>query len=594
MHFPTKSAPLSCAEVVLHITEDKESIMARITKRNGLNKTTNAYVPKSNKYAVAQATAKLDAIYNGTADLNDLLSVKEEKIDFMSCERKIKTIQLIYNAGSQVGACTVVAGNMFTVKLTDKTSEAFKKSLKMLKRRAEHIPYGKSIWVEGTNKFTAYAFKTGHMYVYYVVTNAEMEELKRRISNMDYDSVTLEELNQLQMDLPPFVRAWQESSIDCSKDKDKVFNYTFADFFKKVEVVSTYLKANADGIKINLDTLKQLHRAGRTKDIRFAVTLPLDTAEEVYEDILGGVNLEIAGAVENYFNSDMLELYKMSNRNYYKQFADACLEYPELAWYIQQVYTMVAQSYNEDTRITPEQYEELRDAIYSKAKDCGMTDMTNVVKVAISVAMRYVKETEDKEGNKYIDLGTANVDNYKPSKVTNIFPAEYVALRSGVRETKELTLLYVDKDTRIEEGQTVEFVSGFSVDDTVEVEELFTGVAYNKGGKLVYDVDPYSYNYMTTIITVDTFAADATTADKKTDSGEFMSEYLETYDSVILTGKNRNVLVAGDRKTLVAKVVPAPALIPADKKAMIYNIVDVMSFEPNAGRGRVFFIVLSK
>jgi hypothetical protein len=73
-----------------------------------------------------------------------------------------------------------------------------------------------------------------------------------------------------------------------------------------------------------------------------------------------------------------------------------------------------------------------------------------------------------------------------------------------------------------------------------------------------------------------------------------MSEYLDTYDSVILTGKNRNVLVAGDRKTLVAKVVPAPALIPADKKAMAYNVVDVMSFEPNAGRGRVFFIVLSK
>ena len=58
--------------------------MARITKRNGLNKTTNAYVPKSNKYAVAQATAKLDAIYNGTADLNDLLSVKERKIDYKS------------------------------------------------------------------------------------------------------------------------------------------------------------------------------------------------------------------------------------------------------------------------------------------------------------------------------------------------------------------------------------------------------------------------------------------------------------------------------------------------------------------------------
>jgi hypothetical protein len=174
--------------------------------------------------------------------------------------------------------------------------------------------------------------------------------------------------------------------------------------------------------------------------------------------------------------------------------------------------------------------------------------------------------------------------------VINIFPNEYVALRTGKKETKELTLMYVSKNTRIEEGQTVEFVAGFSTDDTVEVEELFTGVAYNKGGKLVYDVEPYGYNHISTVITTDTFASDATPKDQKKDSGEFATEFLETNETVAITGRNKNVLISADGKTLVARVVASPVLVA--KKA--YKVSDYISFQPNEGKDKVFFILLDK
>ena len=68
----------------------------------------------------------------------------------------------------------------------------------------EHVPY-ESIWVEGYNQFT-YKFKNGKYYKYYVVTNQDMLELERRISLMDYNSVTLEELQTLQHVVSPLTR----------------------------------------------------------------------------------------------------------------------------------------------------------------------------------------------------------------------------------------------------------------------------------------------------------------------------------------------------------------------------------------------------
>lgn len=565
--------------------------MAKITKRTNTNKGA-AFVPKSNKYALAQTDATIKRILEGDHTLKDLQNVTDKAIDFSQCKRKISTIQKIYSAGSQVGACTVVAGNMYTVKITEETMAAYKESLKMLKKREDHVTYT-SVWVEGVNKFTNFVFSTGHKYTYYVVTDKEIEELAKKISEMDKDSVTIDELNQLQADLPPFIRAWQESSIDCSKDKDKVFKKQYSDFFKKLNVVSTHLKSEAQAIKVNLNTNKQLHRAGRTKDMKFEITLPLEGYEEpVYLDMLGTINLRIAKKVEEYFNGSMLDLYKGSDRNFYEQFADCALAHPELAWFIQQVYSLCTQAYHEDVKITKEQYSLMRNAIYTKAEALNVP-VEEVVKVAVSTAMRYIKETTAKDGSKYIDLGMANVQKYSSVKVSSIFKEEYEVLRTNQPKEIKLDLLYVEKGVEIKDGETVEFVAGFSVDDTVEVEQLFTGTAINKGGTLYGQIDVYDYTPVTAVITVDTFSKDATTANLETDKGEFAAEFFENNNTVILTGKKKNVLVSEDKVTLVAKVVYSPELL-GNVKAKAFTIVDRISFELKEERQRITLLVLSK
>jgi hypothetical protein len=142
------------------------------------------------------------------------------------------------------------------------------------------------------------------------------------------------------------------------------------------------------------------------------------------------------------------------------------------------------------------------------------------------------------------------------------------------------------------DGEEVEFINGVSIDDTIELEELFTGIAYNNNGKLVYDVDVYEYEPLTALMTINTFAENATVENKETDLGEFMEQFLEENNTVILTGKKRgNVLIADDKKTLVAKIVPSTELMP-NGKPTVHTIDSIISFIPAEGRARVYFIAL--
>ena len=562
---------------IMKSTNTMNNVMNKLNKNNN---SMEVNTMKTNKYQENNIIAVQGRIENGTATLKDLTAVKKNQvIDFAKCTRKINMIQRIYSGGSAVGACTIVAGNMYTVELTEENMHVFKDAIsnKILKEREEHTPYGESVWTEGYNMFSEFRFETGQYYVYYVVTNEEMKMLKAKIAGMDYNRVTLEDLQALQADLPPFVRAWQESSIDVSKDKEKVFNMNYDDFFKKIDVVSTFLKQHMEEITMNLTEAKDMHKAGKT-NFNFKIELPLN--EDVLPDMLGKVNVALKDATEEFFNNQLAPLYGMANREYYKQFANDCKQYPELALYIYQVYSFVKQSFGDEAGLNKEQYALLRNSIYTKAVECGVEDLTQVVRIAISVAMRNVKLV-----GKDIVIGEANVDHYKPFLVQRIFEQEYEVLRTNQPMVKELTLVYVADGVSIAEGEEVEFAAGFSTDDTVEVEELFTGIAYNKEGKLVYEVNVYEYEETKSAVTVETFEEGTTTAELKTDKGEFAAKYFEEYDVITVAGKNANILANG--KMLVAKVAPSVALKGN------HNIQEVLSFETTENRARVFFIVLA-
>ncbi len=434
----------------------------------------------SGRYNTMMNNVHVNKVEAGTATLKDLLSITNKEVAFQKCTKKIKMIQRIYSAISKVGLCTVVVGNVQSAIVTEENKERYLESFKFLNNRPDgkHEPY-RTIWIEGINQFT-FKFEEGDYYVYYLVSNREMEMLKQRFVAMDKSQVTLAEVKIIQADLPPIERAWQESSIDVSKDKNKVFTYDFDRFFTKIEVTSTFYKKHQDEITKTFD--------GK----RFSINLP-ELNEQVFEDKVGKINVMLKDAGESFLNGDFCELYKNSNKDYFEQFADACLGYPEFSMFLHQVFSVLG-CFKYDIELSKDDYAIMRNAVYTRAAAFGVPT-EDLASIAVSVAMR--NPYKDKEGK--IQFGAADHERVQLWKVQTLFQDEFEVLRTNQPIEEELNVIYVEEGTEIVNGQEIEFVNGVSIDGTVELDDIFTGLAYNKDGKLMYEVNVYEYEEATAL-----------------------------------------------------------------------------------------------
>lgn len=523
--------------------------------------------------------AAMNKVLNGTINLDGLHAMKN--IDMNKCETPIQVMQKIYNAESLVGAVTTVVGNICNIDVTKEDAfNAFKESLIQLKDNTTHEPYGESIWVNGVNVLTGYHFTTGHFYCYYVVTNAEMKAIEAKIAKMDRRQMTIADAQALQSDLGPVLRAWQESSIDCTKDKDKKFNYDFRNFFKKIDVVSTYCKKHADRIELNT---KEVFK-DTTKDFR--ITLPSDTDEEVYRDLVGTVSETIRTSAEELYNTNVKHIYSLATMDAYKPFMGYAKQHPEFALFVKEIFYICYNSNAEvGAKITEEQYATIRNVIYSKAIDCNV-EIQDVIKIAIDVAMTPVKETKDG-----IVVGSSNVDNFRDFPVKDIFPREYQVTLTNkpYMETIATDEDIVELTRDIEDGETIEFVEGIA--DGIELINNFTGTAIECNGVLVAEANVYEFNGVDAALVFKTFAEDATprnlTYDKEANYFESLrKEY--AFNGFKVTGKNGNILRNNDHLIGVFRGTRRFA------KDEVIRTNNVISFEPRNGNQRYFLVICEK
>lgn len=532
------------------------------------------------KVSANQDESKINKIYNGTADLTELLNTKD--IDMTKCERPITMMQLIYSAGSEVGPCTVRCMNEYTMILNDDNCKAFKKSLLMLKANDEHVPY-ESIWIEGINKFNKFNFKTGESYVYYLVNDEQIKELARKIKAMDIRRTTLEELKQLQKDLPPFIRAWQESSIDYTKDKSKKFSLSYKDFFSgkletKIVTVSNFTKTFANEIKLNLNEMREAKNAGEDMSNKsFKITMPHELVENVHMDTLGAINIALRDATENHFNDVLKDIFVNSNFDAYSKFEEAYEISRELAFYIRKVFDMCNQSYYENVKITKEQYAIMRNAIYTKAVEYGV-EPEEVVNIAISVCMNNITMKDGK-----IVVSSKSNKGLKLSNVEAMFRKEYKYAMTNTESTIALNIEELERE--IEDDEEIEFVNGRSIDGQIKVEENFTGIAYECNEELVYSEDIYAYEETKAVITIETYAKTNDNKNLKSDIGVNFNSYMNETDKVQIVGNNNNALVIG--RNIVAKLIPAPEFRGQ------HDIVDVIGFDTKEKQQAIFLVVLN-
>ena len=535
----------------------------------------------------------LVSVYNGTCDLRTLLNITEEEIDMTKCEFPIKTMQLIYAAGSKVGEVTIDGQNMYMIDVTTEEGfAAFKDGLKPLKSNKAHKPY-ESVWILGYNMFKQFNFATGQFYVYYVVTNEEMRMLKERIEAMSKDKMTVEDAQRLQADLPPFVRAWQESSIDVSKDKDKVFDIPMSKIIGKTRTLSQLTKKYREAIDFGFDKVKKAKHDGKIVP-NFAYANALVEAANPVVDLMGHVNIALQETTVEKLNGTIKSLYAKANNDLYAPFINDVQISKELAYFIKGIYGVCYNSITEETKITDEEYATMRNVIYTAALEYGV-DKEDVVKVAIATAM--TKVYKDKEGN--IKTKDADVNKFKAFPVANIFTDEFITVLTDqpIYETLNPQEVIFSMTRDIEENEELVFVNGVSEDGCVELyDTTFNGTLVEYEGNFVHFKDVYAFDVTYALLANEnTFKQGATKAelmkvkagDKAAcDNGEFLNSLTETLMQATITGANANLLTAN--KAFLCQFI---ANYKATKGAV--DIANIVTYEPANGTQQSFLIVLA-
>ena len=68
------------------------------------------------------------------------------------------------------------------------------------------------------------------------VSNKEIRLFKERLENLNLNTITVEDVKAIQSDLWFLFRAWQESSIDMTKDKAKQFEIAMDEILGRIDV----------------------------------------------------------------------------------------------------------------------------------------------------------------------------------------------------------------------------------------------------------------------------------------------------------------------------------------------------------------------
>lgn len=569
-----------------------------------LNQLKKAIAKKQNAKVVCMETleenrneAVLAKVYDGTIGLKQLLNITEKCIDMSKCEKPIQVMQKIYSAGSEVGPTTTRGQNAYMIDVTtDEGFEAFKSALVMLKDRKTHTPY-RTVWKEGYNMFT-FEFENGKHYVYYVVTNEEIAMLRDRIVAMSKDKMTKEDAKALQADLPPFVRAFQESSIDVSKDKDKVFMLdgkvvTIKTFLNSIGVYSNLTKNFKDSISFGFDAVKKAKHAGKIIP-DFKYSNEARDAQKPVMDLMGHVTKTLEDTAEAKLNQSIKSLYAKADNSLYEPFVNDVQISKELAHFIKSIYRICYASRTEQVKIEKEKYATMRNVIYSKAISLGV-DREDVIRIAIAASMTTVYKTE--EGT--ITTKDANVDRFSKYPVAEIFPDEFVTVvgDTTVYETISAdTIIRMDRD--IEDNEEIVFANGVSEDDAIELNFDFTGTLIEFEGAFVHFKDVYAFDFVDAFLVDVTFKEDTDTAklkafsanrkDKSTcDNGQYLESVHQTLTTLSVKGKNNNILVANGH--YLGLMEQTGNLAKCD-----VTVQDVISYIPDNGYQQLFLFVVSK
>lgn len=342
-----------------------------------------------------------NSIKNFTITKEDLVEQKDLLLPTNVRAQLVKLLALGYNSNSKVGeitnnltaVCTARPEEFFDENgLLDK--DLFCKAFKTADRYNGTINQYKSIFVEDENVFSfVLHYDNRYKVVAHYVSNEEINEFAKRISKLDLNKITPDDIIKIQSDLWYLFRAWQESSIDVVKDKSKAFKKAFDSIIGKI-AVRTRMKFR------DILTNEFVIKTAKYSDAeipRFAIDFGVYDDDcnqygvKYVETKLSDFQDSIRNTLQDKID-DIVDVYLDTNMSVYKKYTKYAHKYPELALTVANVLKLV-RDYNNTTKeekregkkLNTKDFAILRAVIFNDADSLDI-DRDDVVKVGIGTA----------------------------------------------------------------------------------------------------------------------------------------------------------------------------------------------------------------
>lgn len=315
----------------------------------------------------------------------------------------------------------------------------------------------------------------------FYVSDKEIKLFKERLQNLNLDTLTVEDVKAIQWDLWFLFRAWQESSIDMTKDKSKQYSIAMDEILGRIDV-RTNVKFK--DIIVNNYTIESTKYDDDKEIPDFIIDFGKyddeneDSDVDYIETTLSTFQHELRCALEPEMQ-EIANVYVQTNNSRYKQYNKDAKKAPELAKTIASIIKIAKDcDAAKETRLTVADYMILRAVIYQEAQDLEIMDK-EVVKVALGTAGTFVG-TSKRTGEAYVAEFDEKTFSKNAKYLDKLFGNILVAEKGHLYESEMVTK---DDEIRID----VQPIHVFADVDN-GVYEAKDGDVYD-GDTLIFDLD---------------------------------------------------------------------------------------------------------
>ena len=387
------------------------------------------------------------------------------------------------------------------------------------------------------------------VYDVYYISNIEIARFRNQLIEMDVDKMTYDDIKMIQSDLYHLFRAYQESSIDETKDKSKTFKIKWDEI---IGFVPRMYSTHPDDYKHNLEEVM--------KDRTIEYEIQINTREDaalIRNDILCDALAEVH---EDFITEEVIATAEDSVTDLMREVIGTSENMAtEDKLHCESLISVVAASFKTDDKLSKEEYKAIRDALYTVVSNYAddVEEATAIILDLIAAKYRVNFKGELVRNNDIakMRLGCAKMilGGILPLYINN------KETYTRIFDHKEFTMFQ-----DLEDGQRFEIEDGdiiadgvlvgclnFDNDTEEEICAITTDAAYVIDGQLYIEQNIYEdIDCDVNTVVIETLYKEATKAEVQ--AGEVNDNYgRDTYvemvdNNITITGRKHNVLIMED------------------------------------------------